>query len=168
VCTLPDRDGALTGRVRRTLGFRAEPAEATSTAELPLQIQLISGPMDPATRTCSDPIDASDPLHPVFVDRALVSAPIGLNVTIPGSATAADAGPREQDGAVASDAGTPNPDAGSSPDAAASDAGASICCCDFRVSDTQWHCTHSGRDGAGVLCSVPWPDCCSAEYTVCE
>lgn len=42
-----------------------------------------------------------------------------------------------------------------------------VCCCIFQVSDTQWHCVHASQPSP-YLCYVPWPDCCSEQYTVCD
>jgi hypothetical protein len=80
-CTRAKPDAALIGSVVRTLGFKAEPADAAS-AQLPLVFQPITGPMDPATGTCSDPIDDSDPDAPQFAAGVLVGTPIEADVSV--------------------------------------------------------------------------------------
>jgi hypothetical protein len=42
-----------------------------------------------------------------------------------------------------------------------------VCCCTFEVNDNQWHCVHSAEPSP-YLCYIPWPDCCSEPYTVCQ
>ena len=42
-----------------------------------------------------------------------------------------------------------------------------VCCCTFEVGDSQWHCVHDTRPSSW-LCYVPWPECCTADYTICE
>lgn len=164
VCTRAKRDGALAGSVIRTLGFRAEPSGPA--AEVALQVQAIAGSMDTQSGACRDPIDESDPEHPKFRDDVLVSPPLtfAANLVSYDDSNQGDAG---LDAATSSDAAWPAAGSGgSTTDAGVTGAGADICCCDFRVSDTMWHCTHSARSDA--LCNVPWPDCCSTDYTVCE
>lgn len=41
-----------------------------------------------------------------------------------------------------------------------------VCCCIFETDNT-WHCVHASRPSP-YLCYVPWPECCDADYTVCE
>jgi hypothetical protein len=91
VCTRAKQDAALVGSVVRTLGFTAEPADAAST-QLPLVFQPVSGPMDPATGTCSDPIDDSDPNAPQFAAGVLVGTPIEADVSVLSVSTAGTAG----------------------------------------------------------------------------
>jgi hypothetical protein len=81
VCSRIKRDGSSLGSVMRTLSFNAEPADA-SPVQLPLQLQAITGPMDPATGACTDPIDDSDPLNATFADGALVGDVIQADVRV--------------------------------------------------------------------------------------
>jgi hypothetical protein len=150
VCTHAKRDGLTVGTVMRTLGFKAEPTTITTT-ELPLEFQLIAGPVDPSTGLCTDPFDSSTPNAPTLVQGVLISEAIELNVTIGplGSTPPPDAG------VVPSDAGAPEAGAGND-----------VCCCDFRTPENMWHCTNSLRSDA--LCNVPWPECCNMEYTICD
>jgi hypothetical protein len=41
------------------------------------------------------------------------------------------------------------------------------CCCNFETSDYMWHCVNASEPSPW-LCYVPWPDCCSQQYTVCQ
>ncbi len=146
VCTHAKQDGLTAGSVIRTLGFKAE-ATTPQPVELPLQVELVAGPVDPRTGVCTDPIDTSDPDAPKFVEGVLTSEPIELFVTVRGSDAPS---PSEAGTGTGTDAGTSN----------------EVCCCDFRTPENMWHCTHSLRSGA--LCNVPWPECCNADYTICE
>jgi hypothetical protein len=100
VCTHAKHDGALAGSVIQTLGFKTEPADPASTAELPLQIQPIAGPMDPMTGTCKDPIDDSDPSQPVLARDALIGDPAPFTATIvgPGPSGGTGGSPARPDG----------------------------------------------------------------------
>ena len=42
-----------------------------------------------------------------------------------------------------------------------------ICCCTFETTDYLWHCVHASEPSPW-LCYIPWPDCCSQQYTVCQ
>ena len=42
------------------------------------------------------------------------------------------------------------------------------CCCDFGQ-DQYWHCVNGKMpDKPNALCYVPWPDCCSQQWTKCQ
>lgn len=86
VCSHSIRDGALVGSVIRTLGFKAEPADPAMIVDLPLLLQPIAGPMDPATGERLDPIDDTDPDNPVLAPGALVGDPVEVVATIVGPA----------------------------------------------------------------------------------
>jgi hypothetical protein len=84
-CTRPKADGARAGSVILSLGFKAEPVDSTTAPELPLQIQPIVGPADPASGNCGNPFDESKPAAPLFLPTALVGDPVELDATVIGS-----------------------------------------------------------------------------------
>jgi hypothetical protein len=108
----------------------------------------------PAVSWCGDLCCGSGMLCP---------ADVGMCVAPEGDGGAPDGPDAGVPDAAPADAAPPPPLS----DGGADDAG-DICCCDFRVSDDEWHCTHSYRTDNNALCYIPWPDCCTQPYTICE